>query len=322
MLVLLNSKHLFLDCTVHVVENSLVDNMVVYPNFLIIGAMKCATSSLQEQLMLQSGIFMTELKEPNFFSDDKQYEKGISWYTSLFTPKEVDTLYGEASTHYTKLPTYPETITRIKKNIPESSKLKFIYVMRHPIDRLISQYMHEWTQKTISANTDINEAIHKYPELIDYSKYCMQLQPYLDSFGEDRVLPVFFERLVDNPEEELERICQFLNYPYPAHWHQDLAASNVSSKRMRKSEWRDFLVETPGLKTIRKRLVPHSFRERVKKLWMMSERPQLSVESLEYLETIFDQDLRKLGCWLDMKSLCCNNFKDLVKRKKTPLFRI
>mgnify|MGYP000427219719 CR=1 FL=1 len=46
------------------------------PNFIIIGAMKCATSSLHEQLNQQPGIFMSELKEPNFFSNDEEYNKG------------------------------------------------------------------------------------------------------------------------------------------------------------------------------------------------------------------------------------------------------
>ena len=50
------------------------------PNFIIIGAMKCATSTLHEQLALQPGIFMSQLKEPNFFSNDEEYEKGWNWY--------------------------------------------------------------------------------------------------------------------------------------------------------------------------------------------------------------------------------------------------
>ncbi len=100
------------------------------PNFLIIGAMKCATSSLHEQLALQDGIFMTELKEPNFFSNDEEYTKGMSWYLSHFQDAQTEDLAGESSTHYTKLPTYPETITRIQEHLPNA---KFIYVIRHPI---------------------------------------------------------------------------------------------------------------------------------------------------------------------------------------------
>ena len=290
-----------------------------YPNFFIIGAMKCATTSLHEQLVLQPGIFMTDLKEPNFFSDDDQYDKGMDWYTSLFTPKESDILYGEASTHYTKLPTYPKTIERIQQHIPDRAlKSKFIYVVRHPIDRLVSHYIHEWTQKKISTSTDINVALHKHPELIEYSKYSMQLQPYFDAFGQDNVLLVFFESLISTPQDELERVCKFLDYPGDVLWHKELKANNVSKERMRKSEWRDLLVEAPLLSVIRKRLVPKSVRDRVKKLWMMSTKPELSDEAIEHLTEIFDQDLGVLGSWLGVDSLCCDNFKQIAKSNSIP----
>ena len=51
-------------------------------------------------------------------------------------------LRGESSTHYTKLPTYPRTVDRMVRDLP---RLKLIYVMRHPIERLMSQYVHEVT---------------------------------------------------------------------------------------------------------------------------------------------------------------------------------
>nr|WP_246564706.1 sulfotransferase [Leptothoe spongobia] len=290
----------------------MTEDMRKYPNFLVIGAMKCATSSLHEQLALQPGIFMTDLKEPNFFSNDEEYEKGAEWYASLFTPEAIDTLLGESSTHYTKLPTYPETIARIKQDIPNALSLKFIYVMRHPIDRLVSQYIHEWSQRIIPKGKDINVAIHEYPELIAYSKYSMQLQPYFDNFGKDKVLPVFFERMISEPQSELERICKFLDYSHKPVW-QDLEAQNVSSERMLTSEWRDFLVETPILSTLRKVLVPKSVRTRIRKMWTLSERPQLSTKNLEYLEEIFNQDLELLTPWLGYESLTCKNFKKTIK---------
>ena len=55
------------------------------PDFIIIGAMKSATSTLHEQLILQPGIGMSDPKEPNYFSDDEQFDKGIGWYTNIFS---------------------------------------------------------------------------------------------------------------------------------------------------------------------------------------------------------------------------------------------
>jgi hypothetical protein len=82
------------------------------PDFLIIGAMKSGTSTLAAQLSEQAGIFMTTPKEPNFFSDDDVYAQGLPWYAALFDAAEPGDIKGEASTHYTKRPTYPETLAR------------------------------------------------------------------------------------------------------------------------------------------------------------------------------------------------------------------
>ncbi|NET57414.1 MAG: sulfotransferase [Symploca sp. SIO2E6] len=281
--------------------------MAHYPNFLIIGAMKCATTLLHDQLALQSGIFMSELKEPNFFSNDEQYSKGMEWYLSHFQPVDInDYLWGESSTHYTKLPTYPQTIERIQKHLPD---VKLIYVMRHPIDRLISQYAHEWTMRVIS--TEINQAITKHPELIDYSRYSMQLKPYFKAFGQERVLPVFFERLLSQPQAELERVCRFLGYQDTPVW-QDLSATNLSNERWRSGPLRTFLVKNPLLQVIRQQLVPKSWRDWVRKSWSLQEKPELEPEKVEQLKAIFDEDLAVLGSWLDIE-LSCDNFKDTVK---------
>ena len=80
------------------------------PDFIVIGAMKSATSTLHEQLAVQPGFFMSAEKEPNFFSNDENYAHGLAWYRSLFDNAASSDLCGESSTHYTKLPTYPNTV--------------------------------------------------------------------------------------------------------------------------------------------------------------------------------------------------------------------
>src|SRR5262245_52999483 len=139
--------------------------MIHRPDFIVIGAMKSATTTLHEQLARQPGIFMSHPKEPNFFSDDAIYARSWGWYGELFRRAGPADLRGESSTHYTKLPTYPRTIDRVKRDLP---RLKLIYVMRHPIDRLISQYVHEVTAGRISAG--LREALDCHPELIDYGR--------------------------------------------------------------------------------------------------------------------------------------------------------
>lgn len=277
------------------------------PKFLIIGGMKCATSTLHEQLARQPGILMSELKEPNFFSNDEQYTKGIEWYLSHFQTANANDLCGESSTHYTKLPTYPNTIERIYQHLPE---VKLIYVMRHPIDRLISQYIHEWTQRVISV--EINQAITQHPELIEYSRYSMQLKPYLEKFGQEKIIPVFFERLLNYQQEELERICRFIGYQGKPIWNNELDAQNISSERMRQNSLRDFLVEVPVLKEIRQQFIPKSWRTWMRSLWTMKNKPEIEPQNLDYLQAVFDKDLAMLGSWLGIR-LSLDNFKATVQ---------
>jgi len=278
--------------------------MARQPDFVIVGGMKCATSTLHEQLALQPGFFMSTPKEPQFFSDDDVYARGIDWYRSLFAGAEVGDLCGESSTHYTKLPTHPQTVARMREHL--GGGVKFIYIIRHPIERLVSQYVHEWTQRVLSE--PLERAIDSFLPLIDYSRYAMQLEPYFEAFGKDQVLLVFFESLEKRPQAELDRVGTFLGLDRKLVWQTDLPRQNVSSERMRKSPLRDLIVDAPVLSYLRRRLVPQSVRDRIKELWMMKERPELSPASRHKLAAVFNQDLSRLGEWLKI-DLTCENFK-------------
>ena len=277
------------------------------PDFMVIGAMKSATSSLYEQLVLQPGIFMPELKEPNFFSDNQVFERGYDWYEGLFAEAPEGALCGEASTHYSKLPTYPNTISRIVE-LPRVPR--FIYVMRHPIDRLLSHYHHGWSMREI--RVPLSEALSKHPELVDYGCYAMQLTPWFEAFGRERVLPVFFDRLKQAPQKELERIGRFIGYEDTMTWHRDLAPSNVSSERVRKFAGYDLLVDSAWATRLRRALVPKQLRNSIRGRLTVKERPTLTESQRAQLEARFDADLDTLGGWLGV-SLDCQNFKAVTR---------
>ncbi len=148
---------------------------------------------------------MSRPKEPNYFSDDEVYARGPAWYASLFEAAAEGQLRGESSTHYTKLPTHPRTVERMARDVPG---VKILYVTRHPIDRLVSHYVHERSLESVPDS--IERAIDALPELVEYGLYSRQIGPYLDVFGAANVLPVFFGRLVLRPEAALERICRFI----------------------------------------------------------------------------------------------------------------
>jgi hypothetical protein len=279
--------------------------MIHRPDFIVIGAMKSATTTLHEQLARQPGIFMCRPKEPNYFSDDENYARGRDWYDSLFRLAGIDDLRGESSTHYTKLPTYPRTVARMARDLP---RLKLIYVMRHPIDRLLSQYVHEVTAGRVRVG--LRESLGRHPELVEYGRYSMQLQPFLDAYGFDRVLPVFFPRLVTHSQAELERIGRFLGYRGPLRWDEDLGPQNQGSERLRPSPVREVLVQAPVLTPIRQRVVPRRLSESLKGFWRARVQPPRLTPVIEQrLREVFDADLAQLGSWLDVH-LDCENFQD------------
>jgi hypothetical protein len=266
------------------------------PDFIIIGAMKCATSTLHAQLARQPGVFMTTPKEPSFFSDDDVHARGADWYRSLFAGAPPGAMRGESSTHYTKLPAHPRTIERLRAYGAEP---RLIYIMRDPIDRLVSQYIHEWTESRIRGSID--HAVETFPPLVDYGRYAMQLAPWIEAFGRERILLVFFERLRDQPEAQLQRVCRFLGLPSEARWAPDLERDNVSGDRLRKSPVRDAIVNAPGLATIRKNVIPRAVRNRAKSLWQMRSRPAPSLKALNRLRRIYDEDLARLGAWTGLE---------------------
>ncbi len=277
-----------------------------FPDFLVIGAMKCATSTLHEQLGRQPGIFVSDPKEPGYFSHDAVYARGPEWYAALFEDAGPSDLCGESSTHYTKLPTHPKCAERIRRDLGE---VKLVYVMRDPVERLVSHYVHAWSMREI--RMPFERALDAHPELVDYGRYAMQLEPYLAAFGRDAVLPVFQERLQAAPQAELERVCRFLGYTATPTWDPEYARRNASDERLRQSAWRDALVAAPVLRTLRRRLVPQALRDRVKDWWRIRERPELAPERRAEVEARFAEDLDRLGRWLGIE-LRCGAFAESV----------
>lgn len=278
------------------------------PDFIIIGAMKSATSTLHEQLALQPGFFMSTPKEPNFFSDDSMYGLGLDWYAHLFATAKADDICGESSTHYTKLPDYPQTIERMKAYLPS---LKLIYVVRHPFDRLISHYIHQWSQNVIK--TDINQAIDEFDELINYSRYSMQLVPFIQAYGAVNIQIVFSEALRVRPQYELEKVAQFLGYNQSVIWYDDLPEQNVSSQRVRRFNGYNIVVNNPVLAWMRRNFIPQSLRDAVKDRLTLKKRPQIDKQHMHKLTQVFNEDLTSLGEMLGV-DLNLQNYKEIAQK--------
>lgn len=174
-------------------------------NFLIIGAAKSATTSLSDILSRHPDICFSQLKEPQFFSDSN-WRDGLIAYHSQF--KFEAKLYGEGSTNYTKRPLFNPNIC---DDIYEyNSDMKFIYIMRHPIDRIISQYIHLYN-RGYEDSKDLDQLITTNSNYLDTTRYGMQIQPYIKRFGRDNILLLFFEDYISNPQMTTDQVYDFLD---------------------------------------------------------------------------------------------------------------
>lgn len=259
------------------------------PDFLIVGAMKSGTSTLQAQLAAQQGIFMTTPKEPNFFSDDDIFARGLGWYQSLFEAAAPGDLKGEASTHYTKRPTYPETVSRMGAVIRAP---KLVYVIRDPIERALSHYLHEWSRGTVGR--DVARAFAAHPEFTAYGRYPMQLEPFLDRYGRDSLLLTSLEALKTDPQGELTRIGAHIGAPRPCLWDTGVTAQNVSAERSRRLPFHEIIVDSPLARRLRHMLVPKAVRSWIRTTRTRDDRPGLPDDLRGELEETFHPDREAL----------------------------
>ncbi|WP_204140541.1 sulfotransferase [Halomicronema sp. CCY15110] len=172
---------------------------------IIIGAMKCGTTSLFHYLAQHPLIIPSKNKEPHFFSEDAVYQRGLDWYESLWLGNLEEGIGIEASTTYTMNPKYPQVIQRIVE-AQDDYDFKFIYILRDPISRLQSHMRH----LIAGGHVGHTELVDDY---IWYSEYARQLTLFSDAFGRNKIHVMLLEDLKENPDEEVQNIYEFLELP-------------------------------------------------------------------------------------------------------------
>jgi len=144
-------------------------------------------------------------KEPEFFSKETVWSRGEDWYLKLFAAAESESVIGESSTAYSRIPHFSGVPERIAKFNPEA---RFIYVMRDPVERTISQY---WFRvRFCGERRDMLTAVREDARYTDTSNYAMQLTPYVELFGSDRIATLTFEELSRNPSNVSRQLFAWL----------------------------------------------------------------------------------------------------------------
>lgn len=174
-------------------------------DFMLIGAQKCGTTSLAGQLAEHPEVCFCDIKEPGYFQQAEDWRAGLDEYHRLYSPQNGQ-ICGEGSTMYTFLPEYTDTFLRIHAYNPD---VKLIYMMRQPVERIVSHYTHNFVRKIETQPPEI--ATISDPVYINRSRYSVQIRPYLELFGSDNILLLIFEEYIADQISMLKRIASFLN---------------------------------------------------------------------------------------------------------------
>jgi hypothetical protein len=187
------------------------------PNLFIIGAMKAGTSSLHEYLHQHPDIFMSRMKEPQYFAPHvtrqglrwgqgcPHPQPGMDWYLRLFDDAGDAKYAGESSVSYTAIPWVTGCAERL---FAFNSQAKFIYLLRDPIERALSHYWHFVADGR--EDRDPLTAIQRKEEYVSRSDYLRQIEPYWSQFGRDAVYVLTLEDLMDSPKETLSELFAWL----------------------------------------------------------------------------------------------------------------
>ena len=276
--------------------------MKARPNFLVIGAMKCGTTSLHHYLRLHPEIQIPPVKEPNFFSGppgEFPYPPGskrvdsLERYEEMFDP--ASPLRGEASPNYALYPQRTGVPKKIKEVAPEA---KLVYLVRDPVQRTVSQYqLHVSTR---GEKRSLRDALGDFSDATSTytcpSFYAMQLGQYLEHFPQDQILVVDQADLRRDRLATLKQIFAFLGAD------ESFSSPEFSEEMNTASEHRSYskvVALTAWARTTPLQKLPRRLRVFMRRTAMRAtskplEPPQLEDDLRERLQELYADDVERL----------------------------
>jgi len=215
------------------------------PNFFIVGAPKCGTTSMYHYLRQHPDVYMPKYrKEPHFFVSDFpsiKFKQGLEEYLDLFAEAQDEKRVGEATSWYLFSKKAAE---EIKVFSPDS---KIIIMLRNPVDMMYSLH----SQWLFSGNEEVEdfsvalsyeedrrkgERLPKYcyfQEGLYYRevvKYSEQVKRYYDVFGKENVHVIIFDDLIKDVEKVYREVLLFLGVDAEFKGNFDAKNPNTRSR--------------------------------------------------------------------------------------------
>ncbi len=266
------------------------------PNLIIIGGLKCGTTSIHHYLGLHPEIQMSKPKELNFFVSELNWDLGLDWYASRFDDRFG--VRGESSPHYTNAPRYSGVAERIREHCPDA---RLLYMVRDPIKRILSHWVHatgagyETRELEPTLSTPDSAYVHR-------SMYWMQLQPYLEHFDRSQIEVITQEELQTEREATMRKAFAFAGVDEDFRSEQfDREWEKSSAKQGDKYQFMERLIKLPGFRSFDRNFdrLPESMRWIVEKVVHDPEappapKPTLPDDVFETLRGRFGSDVAAL----------------------------
>lgn len=297
---------------------------MILPNFLIVGAAKCGTTSLANYLSQHPQVYMSSQKEPRFFAFEDELLNfqgpatginqtsvtSLEGYQALFDSVQQEIAIGEASTIYLYNQKAP---LRIRHYIPSA---KLIAILRDPAERAYSAFTHllrdgyETLDFVEGLAMEEMRILNNWPHLWHYTKsgfYAQQIQRYLALFGREQLLICFYRDLFQNPFGLFKEICEFLGID--STFQPDISSKNISGIPKYKI-LHSLLTQDNMIKKTAKKVVPKEVRQIVYpwlKSTSLAAKPSLSKDIRENLISLYRDDILELQALLnrDLSAWLC-----------------
>lgn len=243
------------------------------PDFIIGGAMKCATSSLHHLLRQHEDVHLPDGETHFFCVDDpvqhsdfffparassarapdykRDFRRNVDWYRSFFESAAPAQQIGDYSSTYLPAPDAPERIHALR---PDA---KLIFMLRDPVARTYSHYWHR-VKTGRAVHSFEHELQHGPSTLLLRSFYKPQLKRYLRYFAQDQIKVILFEEFVADTQTAVDEVCSFLGLSSTV----DVAEADAHQNRSPVPRWpglqRTFNYWTTGIEGRGDRSLPYA----------------------------------------------------------------
>ncbi len=288
-----------------------------WPNFFIAGVPKGGTSSLHAHLGQIPEVFMSRIKEPNYFSrvlvpDDHPVRpiRDEQAYLRLFSGVTTETVIGEAS------PTYladPEAARLIRDVAPDA---RMLVSLRDPVERLYSHYL--MMVNNGSAGPDFMKEIRRGLEYgHDRSRmllrpeiglYHGQLQRLLETSGENRVRVILFEEFAADPRGTLAAVLEFVGIDHSLEGFRSAVHRRYARAR---GPLARYIFGNRTIARVSEFVLPPAFRKAVREKLLVKAvaKPMMAAAARDFLREYYAEDVRSLERLLK-RPLPWPNFRD------------